>query len=271
MEEKDVRQPSTPIQKNTKNWLVLFVVIIIVVSIVVTLFLSMFPFKSDEIKINSIMYEPQNPVPGENITITVFVENCSSCGLNYKALFKGGGGTGSMFRINENEYQMEIGPFFNSTEIWFVVSAKSYNGTTIISDDYIVQVGSLERSEITAIEISNISYIPETPTTQNNHFNTIQTIANVTSNSTITDVYMNYMFFYPKSSAGGGGGCTMHYLSGNLYSAGIAIGEIPIGDYIGKEVPAGTIVLFKISAQDLSGNTVISSTVSFEIIEVNTI
>lgn len=204
-----------------------------------------------EMKILSITQSPENPKPGDRITITVIVESCSGCDFNYESYFAGGsGGSRTMTKIGAGRYETKIGPFDEGTEVWYMVSASGYGGHFIVSDDYTIQIGKVERSSITTLSISNIHQSPQNPTTKD----TIVTVAaDITSNVYLADARFEYMHF--KSHGCGGGGGTMSYETGDTFE-----GQIYIENY-----DKGTKIFYRIAAQDGSGNTAVSPTLGFEL------
>lgn len=250
-----------PPPKKPKRWIIPVVIAVVVVVVFATI-AAVFLMKSGpkSVKIISVTHEPQNPLPGENITVTVIVENSTGCNIRYSSFFASGGAGGSqgkstMFHVDVKTYEFEIGQFYfsNGTEVWYMVSATGYDGTLVISDEYTIQIGYVERSNITSLSISNISYTPQIPTTDDT---TIIILADITSNTTLSEMEMAHMTFHP-SGVGGTGSGTMMLESGNTYKCSINIMGFDGG------FPKGTKVFFKVVAQDDSGNTAVSPTVSF--------
>ena len=231
------------------------IVVIVVVGIVSCVYLS-WPVRITEggaggmVKIVNVTYEPQNPLSGEKITFTITVENCSWCPphIHYNSYFAGGasGGGSIPTQVDDNEYSYEIGPFPNGTEVWCMIAATGSDGSFVISDEYIIQIGVVERSNTTSLTIFDVSHDAS---------GTVE--ADVASNVTVSSVEMKYMYFYSYGSGGGGG--SMHLKSGNTYE-----GWIHLSGFDG-ELPKGTKVFYKIMAQDESNNTAVSPTFSFTV------
>lgn len=206
-------------------------------------------------KIISVTQDPENPKTGDEIIITAIVENCTGCGFSYESYFAGGSSLRTdMEKVGDGRYEIKIGPFDNGTEIWYIIDTVGYDDSIVVSDSFIIQIGEIERSNITSLNISNIHRSPQSPTTKD----TIITVsADVTSNVTRSYVWFGYMYFFldgDESGSSGGGGC-MGYKSGDTYEDDIHLWD-------GNK---GTRVFYKIAAQDESGNTAVSPTFSFVI------
>lgn len=237
-----------PPSKKPRKWIipiVLIVVVIIIVAIAAMFLIGVFK----PLKIISVTHKPENPQPGDWVTIRVVAEGCSGCDINSHSYF-GTGPTpcGTMENVGAETYEYEIGPFDEGTEVWYMVSATSYGGSFVVSDSFIIQIGEIERSNITTISISNVHQFPEKPTTKGD---VVTVSADITSNKSLIDIWFGEMFFYPNGCGGGGG--MMFYESGNTFT-----GKIYVGDS-----DKGTKFFYKIAAQDESGNTVVLETVSF--------
>jgi hypothetical protein len=156
-----------------------------------------------------------------------------------------------MNRVNAEKYETTMSqPFSNGTEVWFMVGATGYDSSFAVSEDYILQIGQIERSNISSITISNIHQFPQTPTKED----TVVTVsADITSNITLTDTWFGYKHFTENGSGGGSG--IMGHKSGYTFEEEI---------YISDE-DEGTMIFYKIAAKDASGNTATSPTFNFTI------
>jgi hypothetical protein len=208
-------------------------------------------------KIISVAHEPENPLLGEKITVTAFVENASECNIQYRSYFaEGRGGGWSMGKVSEGKYRYETyGGFENGTEVSYRVCAVGYDGIIAVSDEYIIQVGKVERSRITTLTISNVHHSPQNPT-RNDRLVTVW--ADAASNVTVSKIEFIGMWFY--STSGGTYGDKMMEKSENTYEYLLLINP-PYGDGI----PKGAKIFYKVIAQDESGNTVVSPVYSFEV------
>ncbi len=205
---------------------------------------------SKEVKIINITQDPISPKAGEVITFTAIVENCSECmyGLVRYFAMEGSGG-GFRNRINVGKYEKEIGPFPNGTEVWFKICAIGIDGPLNVSKDYIIQIGKIERSNITTLSIMDVHQFPQNPTSKDSWV-TIR--ANVTSNVTLTSVEGGYMKW--SRSLSSHGTFSMNPSSGSTFET-----------QFGFILKSGTNVYYKIDARDESGNTALSQTFSFVI------
>lgn len=205
----------------------------------------------NKVKIAFVTQNPEIPIAGEIIIITANVENCSGCGFNYRSFFTSEeGGSRTMREVGPGQYETTIGPFNNKTEIWYMVVAEDNDGSIIISDEYIFQIGEIERSNITTLTISNIYHSPQNPTTKNTH---ITVSGDLTSNISISYAWLGYMYFYPGGSSSGGG--QMNFLNGDTYNNKI---------YFNNE-NKDLHLYYKIAVQDESGNTAVSPTFNLTI------
>ncbi len=207
-------------------------------------------------KIISVTHEPENPLPGEKITVIAVVENTSECNIQWRSYFaEGKGGGWGMDRVGYGKYRYETyGGFENGTEVAYKICTVGYDDIIVVSNEYTIQVGKVERSRITTLTISNVYHSPENPHNDRN----VTVWADVTSNVTISKVEFIGMWFY--STSGAVMGQRMMKKSGNTYEHVIFINLPGL-----VKIPKGTIVFYKISAQDESGNTAVSPIYSFEV------
>jgi len=212
--------------------------------------------KTGVVKIISITYDPQNPVPGDEITVTAVIENSSLTDIQISLYFGTGvNPSGYMPRKGDNTFEYTLGPYENGTEVWFMVVATGYNDSFVISDEYTIQIGELERSNTTSLSISNVTHSPQQPTQKNT---SVKVSAKISSNVNITRMGLEYMKFYPHGSGGGSGGT-----SGSKNDT--FEGEINLEGFDGEGHEKGTRVFFRVIAQDETGNTAVSQTHSFTI------
>jgi len=208
-------------------------------------------------RILEITHSPQNPLPGEKITITATIDNASGPPhLNYTYYFargSGGGGGGIWDSVIDGKYTKQLRGSENGTEISCFVIAWDDSDNLTISDEYIIQVGHVERSNITSLRISSVSHDPPPkPGTATS----IKAYAKVQSDAPPIDVEIIVVRFGKHSSGGGSGGMFSqteneywHYISPPLSS----------------EWSSGTTVMFKIVAKDDTGNTACSEWTTFTI------
>jgi hypothetical protein len=241
-----------PSEKNPGKWvipIVLIMAIILVVAMAAAFLNKSGPFESPGFR--SITHIPLDPEPGEDITIRAEVIRSSGCSFRYKAFFEStAGGPSGMSSAGANVYEAEIGPFDDGTEVWYVAKVDTYDNTFIVSGDNYIQIGEVERSDITTLSIDNIEYTPENPTTNDD---SITVNFAVTSNVPITSVSHSYMLFRSHGSSGSSGSSVSE--GNDNYKFLIDI----------QNAPKGSEVLFKIAAQDQSGNTALSDTITFKL------
>lgn len=209
-------------------------------------------------KIISVTHEPENPLPGEKITVIAFVENASECNIQWMSYFaEGRGGGWNMGPVGNGKYVYETySGFENGTEVSYRVCAVGYDGIIAVSNEYTIQIGKVERSNITTLTISNVHHSPENPHNDKN----VTVWADVTSSVTISKVEFISMWF--SSTSGGCIGDKMIKKSESTYEYVIFINLYGL---YSPTIPKGAFVFYKVVAQDESGNTAVFSICSFEV------
>lgn len=208
------------------------------------------------VKIISVVHEPENPLPGQKITVTAVAENSSECNIQWRSYFtEGRGGGWSMGSVGDGKYVYETySGFENGTEVSYRVCALGHDGSIAVSNEYTIQIGKVERSDITTLTISNVHHSPQYP---HNDIN-VTVWADVTSNVAVSKVEFVGIWFY--STSGGCIGDKMMKKSEATYEYVLFIKTPLIAG-----IPKGAIVFYKIVAQDESGNTAVSPIDSFEV------
>ena len=226
--------------KGSKRTIVFIVgVLVIIVGICIWGFTP-----SGDINIISVSQAPENPQPGDTITVTAEITGGSpflgvSASLHYSGRMEG-----MMTSIDNNKYSFTFPyPFEDGTEKWYIIRAGDK-----ISEVYFLQVGHVERSNITSLAITDVIQTPEKPTTATS---SVEISAKVTSNVTISEVTLEHMRFYEHGSGGGGG--TMQSHGGDMYEDSI----------YPTYYKSGTQVFYRITAKDESGNTAVTPVYTF--------
>lgn len=209
-------------------------------------------------EIVSVTHTPQNPLPGEDITVIIEAKNASDCGLQYLMLF---GDMWNYTQLPDNfgspRCELNIGAFLNGTEVWYVVSVLGTDGKLVLSKNHTVQIGNVERSDITSLSISNVNHIPQNPTMADYLVNVS---AEITSNATISYVTMEHVIVSFNMLSGIGSGF-MYTHGGNIYSQRIDFYRY--FEYLSDL--DGAMIIFRIGAKDSSGNTALSEVFSFTV------
>jgi len=241
----EIKQNKTVIVKN--------IVIIVIISIILTVPMVWGFIPTDEIEIISISHSPEHPQPGDDITFLAEIKGGmpifgGGANLCYHPFFdpnKGSISKKSMSSLGNNMYSLTTTKNFkNGTEIWYFVKAGDK-----LSEERFIQVGHVERSNITTIEINDVIQSPEKVTTTTN---SVKISANVNSNVDISSITLVY--FRPK-----------------LYSIGSAHQEgdrrrqfqTTIDPIMGFQ--SGEKIFYKIAAKDASNNTAITPTFNFTV------
>lgn len=208
-------------------------------------------------RILEITHSPQNPLPEEKITVTATIENASGPPhLEYTYYFAGSGkgGGGIWDSVVDGKYTQQLRGSENGTEISCFVIAWDDAGNPTISDEHIIQVGHVERSNITSLSILSVDHDPSPkPGTTTG----IKVYAEVQSDAPPIDVEIIVVHFGKHGWSGGRGG-GMISQTGDTYWQYIT-------PPLSSEWSSGTTVMFKIVAIDDIGNTACSEWTTFTI------
>ena len=236
----------------------LVIVIVLIGSLLYGLYLkTQEDGREDKVKIINVTHAPENPLPGQKITITAVAENSSECNIQWNSYFtEGKTGGWDMGPIGNGKYVYETySGFENGTEVSYRVCAIGSDGTFAVSNEYTIQIGEVERSDITPLTISDVQHSPQHPTKDDMY---LTFYADVTSNVSISSVELVSVWFY--STTGGSIGDKMMEKSENTYEYLFLINMPGI-----HRIPKGAMVFYKVVAQDESGNTAVSPIFSFTI------
>ncbi|MEA1999603.1 MAG: hypothetical protein U9N61_09840 [Euryarchaeota archaeon] len=199
---------------------------------------------SGDINIISVSQTPENPQPGDTITVIAEISGGSPFLGVSASLHNSRRMEGTVTSIDNNKYSFTSPhPFEDGTEKWYVIRAGDK-----ISEAYILQVGHVQRSNITSLAITDVIQTPEKPTTATS---SVGISAKVTSNVTISEVTLEHMRFYEHGSGGGYG--TMQTHGNDTYEDSIH----------SQCYESGTRVFYRIIAKDESGNTAVTPVYTF--------
>ncbi len=205
------------------------------------------------LNIVSVSYTPHDPQADDEIIVTARIENCVGASMEFFSYFASGmGGGGTMEHLGGGVYEDYFRSFDDGSEIWFIVIAGDGDGNFQVSDEIIIQVGEIERSDISLLSINNIDYDPRTPKVSDRR---IDVSAEITSDRTIEYVNFFHLVITHGSSFGGGGSFS-DYDGDNIHEGSFSLGDNPTD---------GTIIYFKFAAQDESGNTAVTTTYKLKI------
>ena len=256
----EVEKPSEVISIAKKNKKIIVVLASLFIIVALVLVWGFTP--TGEIEILSVSHTPKNPQPGDEITILAEINGGSpflgaSASCEYSSYFGTGvSGGGSMRSIGDNRYSYTLhSSYIRGSEIWYMIHAGDE-----ISESYTIQVGHVERSNISTLSITNVTQDPENPTTETN---SVIVTADVSSNVNITEVERMYSIFFPHGSAGGSGG--VGHSIDDTYSFSISLGGMFSSSSGDKYYPKGSKVFYRIAAKDELGNTAVTPTYSFTI------
>ncbi len=200
---------------------------------------------SGDINIISVSQTPENPQPGDTITVIAEISGGSPFLGVSASLHSSGRMERTVTSIDNNKYSFTFPhPFQDGTEKWYMIRAGDE-----ISEVYILQVGHVQRSNITSLTITDVIQTPEKPTTATS---SVEISVKVTSNVTISKVTLERMRFYEDGGSGSGGG--------PMWSDGNGTYEKRIST---QDYKSGTRVFYRITAKDESGNTAVTPVYMF--------
>ena len=203
---------------------------------------------SGDINIISVSQTPENPQPGDTITVIAEISGGSPFLGVSASLHNSRRMEGLVTSSDNNKYSFTFPyPFEDGTEKWYVIRAGDK-----ISEAYILQAGPAERSDLTSLAITDVIQMPEKPTTSTS---SVEISAKVTSNVTISEVILEHMRFYERGSGSGYG--TMNSHGNGTYEESIH----------SQYYESGTQVFYRITANDESGNTAVTPVYTFTLID----
>jgi hypothetical protein len=239
-------------KRSGRFWIVIGAIICAVLLVVAVLAYLFLFAPSVPISSVSVSISPENPVPGDTVTIIADVEGGDSLfGPSAKADYKThfgtpGSGGGSMRSVGGGTYEFEIHyPLSNGSVVWFVVSASTHDTGPVFSEPYTFHVGTVMMDGPSGLKIENVTHLLGYPTS-----NAITLSATITSNSNVTEVRAPAMYF-TRNGAGGVSG-PMTDVNGDVYTA--QIGQT----YSSPKFPSGATCFYRIGATDESGNHALS-------------
>ena len=198
---------------------------------------------SSDINIINVTQTPENPEPGDTVTVIAEIAGGSPFLGVSASLYCSGRRAGTVTSVDKNKYSFTFAyPFEGGTEKWYMIRAGDK-----ISEVYIIQVGHVERSNKTSLAITDVIQTPEQPTPATS---SVLISAKVTSNVSISEVTLEHMRFYERGRGGGYGPMRSH--GNDTYEYRIC-----------TEYKSGTQVFYRISAKDESGNTAVTPVYSF--------
>jgi len=223
-----------------------------VIVFIVAAIILMWGFQSTgAITLISVTQTPEHPQAFDDITITAEISGGSPFGgagvsFSYTTYF-GEGSKGSsepMRYIGDNKYTAILHDS-NGTEIWYFIRS----GNNVLGE-HTIQIGHIERSNKTSLAITNMTQVPEKPTSETT---SITLTVNVTSNVTVIDVLFIKEIISPSGyhSSGGSG---MRKIHNNTYSE--TIYQYGFGNQY-HNFESGTKIYYRIAAIDKSGNTAV--------------
>ncbi len=254
--------PEAASLRRRKRLIVLTIVVAAVVIGAVVAYVLLQP--GAPLRILSVTVSPDPASPDQPFTVTAQVQGGSffapvSVMATLNSFFSNpSGGGGTLLSQGGGSYSRAFGPFPNGTAVWLVVTATS-GGTTLISPSDTVAVGTLPVGGASGLRLNSIALRPPQPTS----LDMPVVSANITSAANITTVSLSMMWFAKGQYSGGSGltGLTTT-ASGNYTSTPLfGFGGGPMSG--GTQV--GTVWLYRIGAEDSSGNALLSPVYNFTV------
>ncbi len=240
-------------RRSGRFWIVIAAIICVVLLVTAVLAYVVFFAPSVPISAVSVSISPENPVPGDRVTIIADVEGGDSLfGPSAKADYTthfgiAGSGGGSMRSMGGGRYEYEIGyPLSNGSVVWFVVSASTRDRGPVFSEPYTFHVGTVVMGGPSGLKIENVTHVLGDPTSSE----TATLSATITSSSNITEVRAPAMYFTRFGSGSVSG--PMSHVNGDIYTAQISPG------FSGRRFPSGATCFYRVGATDESGNHALS-------------
>jgi len=253
---------SLPKKKDNKKYAIIGIIIIVVTIIISTsLVLNSVTSGGDTdecgIELISMTQDPENPTENENVSLTIEISRTSTSwacrpSIECEKYFGYAGGGYDLSETEDNIFTTNFYGGQNGTEIWCVIHFLNE-----ILVDHTIQIGHVERSDITSLSITNVSRSPENPTSQTD---SVVVSADITSNVNISDIETMYHIFTPDGTTAGGSG--MGWSDGDTYRLQISLsrgGFFPDSSQNEENYPSGSIVLYRIVVKDELENTAVES------------
>lgn len=240
-------------------------IIIVVCVVVIFLGLGYYLLSKDPggpARIVEVTHSPQNPQPGETITLTAEVEGVSGpTAYVYNSYFGTStpSGSGTFFgSMGGGEYSTQLYVFpENGKEVSCFVIAWDGAGNPALSDEHVIQIGYVERSDITSLEISNVSHgTPPNPGTST----TVDAYADIQTDAPPIDAKVISFYYGKNGTCSICEGSEMSLQTENTYRGEIA----PF--IMDENWPSNPVtVMYKVVAKDNMGNTTVSEWADFDI------
>jgi hypothetical protein len=241
------------VKRSRRFWIVIVAIICVVLLVTAVLAYLILFAPSIPISAVSVSISPENPVPGDTVTIIADVEGGDglfgpSVHVSYKTHFgTSGTGGGSMRAMGGGRYELDTHyQLSNGTVVWFVVSASASDTGPVFSEPYTFQVGSVMMNGPSGLKIENVTHVLGDPTSSD----PVTVSATITSSSNVTEARAPAAYFIRFGSGGHSG--PMSHVNGDIYTAQIS------PSISGHVFPSGATCFYRIGAADESGNHALS-------------
>jgi hypothetical protein len=244
---------------NVRQIMIIILICLILIIIVLILNIS----STEKIKIINIYHEPENPNPGDNITIFAEITGGSSllgayveCVYDY--FFNAGiPGMGQMGSIDNNLYSFTHQVSYNeSFKVWYLIFVDRKIGKS-----YSIQIGN-EKSNLSTITISNVTHYPQFPNTDTYY---VQVSADIESNFYIEETGVKYKIICPIIPYGASGESTESNGEPYFFSIPLYMDYSYTSSGKDEHYPKGSKVFYAVTAKDKLGNIAVSPIYDFKI------
>lgn len=246
--------------KGVSNTVILVIIVIIAAVAGLSLISGGEEIGSSETKIVSVSNSPEDPQPGENITISCEIQNQPAdvlpsfiCHSYFRAPRVSTSGT---FLKSDGAYSSTINPFTKAREeISYFVITWDKRGNSILSDEHIIQVGDVKRDNSTSLRITGVDH---GPLPAPNSSTELKVSAKVEDNVPIASVWLISALYGRESTKFGKTEFT--------YTNMTEMTKTPDNNYEGEVTPpvpeekwpTGTKIMYKIVGKDYAKNTAVT-------------
>lgn len=206
------------------------------------------------LRVASVSYAPDQPQPGQPITVTVEVAGelfaVTNVRLQYAAYFALiASGGGPMTPVGARTYAATIPSFPDGTQVWFVVGVSAQNRDPVLSESFTVDVGTVLRGGESGLRVGDVRHTPAQP-----WFGEPITVeAVVTSRAGIADVDIAYMTFCREQTIP---------IDPPMVPAAPTLYTFTIEPDGPCARSPGAVLLYRVLASDVTGNTAVSDVIA---------
>lgn len=209
------------------------------------------------LRIASVTHAPDQPQPGQPIAVTVQVAGeivgTTTVRIQYAAYFAVvASGGGAMTPVGSRTYTEVLPSFPDGTEVWYVVGVSVPGRDPILSDSVAVDVGTVLRGGESGLRVVDVRHTPEQP-----WFGEPITVeAVVSSRAAVAEVDIAYMSFCREATIP---------IDPPMVPAAPTVYTFTIEPDGPCARSPGSVLLYRVLAVDVTGNTAVSDVVAVPI------